>query len=44
MEISKQEVGNIERTSEEAAQIAVIELSGLQLVMVGGGSADVHFG
>ena len=44
MELSKIEISNVERAENDAAKSLVIELDALQLALVGGGSADVHFG
>ena len=44
MEFSKNEVMVMERTEQLAVEGSVTELDSLQLALVGGGSADVHFG
>lgn len=44
MEITRSEVAIIAHTEKDASQLAVSELTALELALVGGGSADVHFG
>jgi hypothetical protein len=44
MEITKREIEIVERTAEEAREKEFVELSQLQLVLVGGGSGEVIFG
>ena len=44
MEISKTEIASVERAENDAAKDVLVELSAVHLALVGGGSADVHFG
>lgn len=43
MEIVESEI-TVTRTESEASQLLLSELTALELALVGGGCADVHFG
>lgn len=43
MEIAKVEMTAVER-ADVAAGVDLVELGDLQLVLVGGGTGDIHFG
>ena len=43
MEFAKPEISAVRQVSENANEV-VVELSELELVMIGGGTGDVHFG
>ncbi len=44
MEITKREIEIVEKTAADARESELVELSQLQLVLIGGGSGEVVFG
>ncbi len=44
MEITKREIEIVEKAAADAREGEVVELSQLQLVLIGGGSGEVVFG